>query len=325
MSGEESTAPGKPRAQEQSRQAMGVISIGSNDIHLLVASSDGATGFHQELSQSVLAELVGTLQGNVLPVTALSQALRDLETLVDVARSCHAQPILAVGTEALREAHNGPAFLELVATTLEIEAFTITGEEEAALDYRWATFASTPDADNQAPLLAVDSGGGSTQIVLGKGSTPTFSKSLPIGAGNLTERWLDHDPPRNAEMQALQKEVSSLVDTLPTLPVPPQRVVAMGGSADHLVRLTSHPKHWRLTASALDKIVVSLQKKTASEIARKYHLPVPRVRLLPAGAVILRTLLAHYQCEEAEVKENGIRGAVVVGYARNGRRWRRSL
>jgi exopolyphosphatase/guanosine-5'-triphosphate,3'-diphosphate pyrophosphatase len=325
MSGEESTAPKNPRAREQIRQAMGVISIGSNDIHLLVASSDGAAGFHQEVSQSVLAELVGTLQGNVLPVKALNQALRDLETLVGVAHSYHAQPILAVGTEALREARNGSTFLELVAATLGIEAFTITREEEAALDYRWATFASTLDAENQAPLLAIDSGGGSTQIVLGRGPSPTFSKSLPIGAGNLTERWLAHDPPRHTELQALQEEVSSLVDTLPPLPVPPQRVVAMGGSADHLVRLSSHPKHWRLTVSALDKMVVNLQKKTASEIARKCDLPVPRVRLLPAGAVILRTLLAHYQSEEAEVKENGIRGAVVVSYARHGRRWRRSL
>jgi exopolyphosphatase/pppGpp-phosphohydrolase len=120
-------------------------------------------------------------------------------------------------------------------------------------------------------------------------------------------------------------DIHLLVDTLPPLPVPPQRVVAMGGSADHLVRLTSHPKHWRLTASALDKILVTLQKKTASETARKYELPVPRARLLPAGAVILRTLLAHYGSEVAEVKENGIRGAVVVSYARHGTRWRRSL
>jgi exopolyphosphatase / guanosine-5'-triphosphate,3'-diphosphate pyrophosphatase len=325
MSGEESTAAGKPRADAHSWQAMGVISIGSNDIHLLVASADGATGFQQQVSQSILAELVGTLEGNVLPVTALNQALGDLRTLVAVARARHAHPILAVGTEALREARNGPAFLELVAATLGIEAFTITGEEEAALDYRWATFASMPIAEDQAPLLAVDSGGGSTQIVLGEGLSPTFSQSLPIGAGNLTERWLDHDPPRHAEMQALQRHVSSLVDTLPPLPVPPQRVVAMGGSADHLVRLTSHPKHWRLTASALDKILVTLQKKTASETARKYELPVPRARLLPAGAVILRTLLAHYGSEVAEVKENGIRGAVVVSYARHGTRWRRSL
>jgi exopolyphosphatase/pppGpp-phosphohydrolase len=99
----------------------------------------------------------------------------------------------------------------------------------------------------------------------------------------------------------------------------------MGGSADHLVSLTSHPKHRRLTASALDKMLVTLQKKTSSEIAGKYELPAPRARLLPAGAVILRTLLAHYKSEEAEVKENGIRGAVVVSYASHGRRWRQSL
>jgi exopolyphosphatase/pppGpp-phosphohydrolase len=99
----------------------------------------------------------------------------------------------------------------------------------------------------------------------------------------------------------------------------------MGGSADHLVRLTAHPKHWQLTMESLDKILVTLQKKPAAEIARKYDLPVLRARLLPAGATILRTLLAHYNNHVAEVKENGIRGAVVVSYARDGKKWRRSL
>src|SRR5579862_8657157 len=155
MSDKESTDSVRPKAEARSRQAMGVISIGSNDIHLLVASLHGKTGFHQQVSQSVLAELVGTLENNVLPVAALNQALGDLQKLVDAAHSCQAQPILAVGTEALREARNGPAFLQLVATTLGIEAFTITGEEEAALDYRWATFASPLPADSQAPLLAI--------------------------------------------------------------------------------------------------------------------------------------------------------------------------
>jgi exopolyphosphatase/pppGpp-phosphohydrolase len=119
--------------------------------------------------------------------------------------------------------------------------------------------------------------------------------------------------------------VSSQVDTLPSLSVLPQRVVVMGGSADHLVRFTTHPKHWRLTIESLDKILVTLQKKTAAEIARKYDLPVLRARLLPAGATILRTLLAHYHSHDAEVKENGIRGAVVVSYTRDGKKWRRSL
>ena len=46
------------------RQPMGVISIGSNDIHLLVAASDGIGTFDRHANQSVLAELVGAVIGD---------------------------------------------------------------------------------------------------------------------------------------------------------------------------------------------------------------------------------------------------------------------
>jgi exopolyphosphatase/guanosine-5'-triphosphate,3'-diphosphate pyrophosphatase len=329
-----------------SQAAIGVISIGSNDIHLLVASSDGKAIFHPRISHAVMAELVGTLQNNVVPVPALGQALHDLEKLVTLARSAEAYPILALGTEALREAHNGPAFLELVATTLGIEAMAITGAEEAALDYRWATFPFPPDVstsetkktskskkatahsvpENDAEgVLALDSGGGSTQVVLGTGSIAHYSKSLPIGAGNLTQQWIAHNPPRREEMQVLFKHVSSLVDTLPTPAAPAGRIVAMGGSADHLVRLTAHPKRSLLSAEALEEVLSLLQKKGASEIAGAYDMQVERARLLPAGAAIFRELLNHFGGDELVVKEHGIRGAAVVGYARHGQAWRQDL
>lgn len=320
------------------RQAMGVISIGSNDIHLLVASSDGMSTFQQHVNHSVLAELVSAEQAKVLPVAALTQALQDLDELVTIARTAKAHPILALGTEALREAGNGSAFLEVVAATLGIDAFTITGEEEAALDYRWATSPFPSDTHRSAPakpasesgqeqatVLAIDSGGGSTQVALGAGPLPTFSGSLPIGAGNLTQKWITHDPPKRAELHALRSHVASLVGTLPPAAPPPDYAVAMGGSADHLVRLTAHPKRSQLTVTQLDDLLVTLQRKSAAELAKKYTLPVEHVRLLPAGATILQALLRHYGCEQTQVKADGIRGAVVVSYAREGDHWRQGL
>ena len=135
------------------RHPIGVISIGSNDIHLLVATSDGITTFDRQVNESRLAGLVGAVTGGVVPVKALSQALHDLETLVEAARTAGASPILAIATEALREVANGPAFIDLVGTTLGIPAALISGQEEAALDYCWATCPPVP----ATPLLVVDS------------------------------------------------------------------------------------------------------------------------------------------------------------------------
>src|SRR5205807_8400306 len=186
------------------KQPIGAISIGSNDIHLLVAASDGIGTFDRHANQSMLAELVGTVKGGVVPAKALSQALQDIEMLVKVARNAGASPIIAIATEALREVANGPAFIDLLGTTLGITAMLISGEEEAALDYCWATFPPVPPS----PLLVVDSGGGSTQAILGEGPTPIFAHSLPVGAGNMTKQFLAHDPPTTKELEALHAHIA---------------------------------------------------------------------------------------------------------------------
>src|SRR5215469_5528706 len=106
---------------------------------------------------------------------------------------------------------------------------------------------------------------------------------------------------------------------------PTRQIVAMGGSADHLVRLTAHPKRSLLTTETLDEVLTLLQKKDAAEIAGAYDMPVERARLLPGGAAIFQALLHHYGGEEVLVKEHGIRGAAVVTYACHGKAWRRNL
>ena len=239
------------------RQPMGVISIGSNDIHLLVAASDGIGMFDRHENQSMLAELVGAVKGGVVPAKALSQALLDLETLVKVARNAGASPIIAIATEALREVTNGPAFIDLISTTLGITAVLISGEEEAALDYCWATFPPVP----QTPLLVVDSGGGSTQAIQGEGATPAFAKSLQVGAGNMTKQFLAHDPPTVEEIQALNDHLAVLVNTLPVV-LPPRSAILMGGSADHLLQFTTDPTRHLVTRDDLHHALMPTAKAT---------------------------------------------------------------
>ena len=302
------------------KQPMAVISIGSNDIHLLVAASDGIGTFDRQVNQSMLAELVATVKDGVIPARALGQALQDLEELVKVARNAGASPIIAIATEALREVANGPPFIDLVSTTLGITAMLISGEVEAALDYCWATFPPVPPTR----LLVVDSGGGSTQAILGEGPTPTFAHSLPVGAGNMTKQFLAHDPPIEEELEALRAQIASLVDTLPLL-LAPKSAVLMGGSADHLLQFASDPKLYRVTQADLHHALHALQKHPAREIAHDYGYQEERARLLAAGAIILLQVLSHYGLDEASVKPNGIRGGLVVSYARHGDGWRQAL
>ena len=303
---------------------IGAISIGSNDLHLLVASSDGQTTFDRQLDRSVLVELVGMLSPGgppVLPPAALAQALKTLGKLVSLARRAGAEPVVAVGTDVLREAANGPAFCGLVAATLGIEASVISGQEEAGLDHAWATF---PPRSEPVPLLIVDSGGGSTQVVLEEHPHAARAVSLPLGAGVLTQRFLAHDPPKTKELEALRTHVHTVVETLPSGPIP-HAAILMGGSADHLVRLGAHPQLAQLTQHGLDQSVALCQQHSAAKLARVYQLEEPRARLLAAGAIILQEVLRRYQLETAVVKADDIRGGLIVRYAQRGQDWRANL
>jgi exopolyphosphatase/guanosine-5'-triphosphate,3'-diphosphate pyrophosphatase len=171
--------------------------------------------------------------------------------------------------------------------------------------------------------LVVDSGGASTQVILGAGPTPTSMTSIPIGAGALTRDYIHHDPPKPREMRALQEHISEALSGLQD--ATPDAAVIIGGSADHLARFARRPKHLALTRVELDNALDALQNKPATDIAQKYKLPVERARLLPAGASILSAVLTRYQCREAQIKANGIRGGFVASYARDGAKWRARL
>ena len=318
-------------------QPIAVASIGSNDIHLLVAVSDGATRFDRLLDRSAEVELVGAEveagEHPVLPAAALAGALGVFDELVARARSVGARRLVAVGTEALREAANGAAFCALLAATFGMEAVVITGEEEAGLDYTWAIF-PTPNTP-ESPLVVVDSGGGSTQVIvshdLSQGSAVS-AVSLPIGAENLTRQFIAHDPPKAQEVEALGAHVSALLDQLPALDLDasssgsaPPVAILMGGSADHLAAWSAHPKQRRLSLSELAAALAVAQRKPAAKVAREYKLPAKRGRLVAAGAVILSQVLGHYGVGAAQVKADGIRGGLIVRCVRHGGAWRADL
>jgi exopolyphosphatase/guanosine-5'-triphosphate,3'-diphosphate pyrophosphatase len=309
-------------------QPVAVISMGSNDLHLLVATSDGASTFTVQADHSLMVELAASLDGRLLPAAALGNALDATNTLMQVVHATHATAVWVLATEALREASNGPALLSLLEATFGLRAVVLSGQQEAALDYCWAGFplaAGTPNGnDVDAPRLVIDSGGGSTQVAVGAGPAPTWSTSMPIGAGSLTAQLIAHDPPKSKEMQAVAAHVAALVDALPRVEATAS-AVAMGGSADHLLQVMPHPRRGLLSRSELEAALEMLHQRPAAKVARDCAMSPERARLLPAGATILARLMQHYALETAAVKPHGIRGAFTVCYARAGDRWLQTL
>src|SRR5262249_18573918 len=115
---------------------------------------------------------------------------------------------------AVRDADNGAAFTEAVRERFGFDARTIDGDTEAMLTFAGAT--SDRDPGDTTPLVVIDIGGGSTEVVEGSGGTMEFHVSNQAGVARQTERHIRTDPPEPIELEALGTEVRGIVlDNVP--------------------------------------------------------------------------------------------------------------
>ncbi len=114
-----------------------------------------------------------------------------------------------VATSAARDAANSAEFFDGARARLGVEAEIIPGEEEARLSYAGAVGA-LPDVAQ--PVLVMDIGGGSTELVLGSDGQVRHAISLDIGSVRVRERFMHGDPPLPAEVAAATAHIDALLD-----------------------------------------------------------------------------------------------------------------
>ncbi len=161
------------------------IDIGSNSFHLIVARLE-----HGEIRPlHVLAEKVQLgkgLKNHQLADDAVERGLACLERFQQLLASVKPDKIRAVGTNALRQAHNREVFTEPAEDILGIPVDVIYGREEARLVYLGVAHTL---ADDERSRLVVDIGGGSTEFILGQKFEPKRLESLQLGCVSYSERF----------------------------------------------------------------------------------------------------------------------------------------
>jgi exopolyphosphatase/guanosine-5'-triphosphate,3'-diphosphate pyrophosphatase len=215
----------------------------------------------------------------------------------------------AVMTSAVRDAANGPEFAARVQNELGMSARTLTGEEEAHLTYRGAT-ALRDDAE---PLLVIDIGGGSTELVVGTRGRVSFHASTQNGVVRHSERHLHHDPPTSQELAALAGDVD--------VPVAPARTaVAVAGTATSCAAIdlalepydAARVEGHVLAVERLREIRDRLAALPLEERARVRGLHPDRAPVIVAGIVILLRVLEAYGLDRVEVSERDILWGVAL-------------
>ena len=184
-----------------------VVDIGTNSTRLLIA--DVADGRLEELDRRSIVTRLGEgvdAAGRLgdEPQQRVFAALDEYAQAID---ELGAETRTAVMTSAVRDAANGDAFAATVRERYGLAGRTLSGDEEARLTYLGATAARDPE--DGTPLVVIDIGGGSTELVAGARGEVDFHVSTQIGVVRHTERHIASDPPATEELAALAREVRS--------------------------------------------------------------------------------------------------------------------
>jgi len=288
------------------------VDCGTNSVRLLIADVDGMTkaDVHREMRVVRLGQGVdrtGELAPEALERTRLA--------LDDYAVTCQALGVertRMVATSATRDARNRSDFSEMVLAALGVAAEVVTGQEEAALSFDGATRDLDPA---EGPFLAMDVGGGSTELVLGTRRVQA-ARSVDVGCVRLTERHLTGDPPTPAQVAAAEADVDlGLALVREAVPVSQARLpVGLAGSvttvAAHALRLpeyrSSSTHLARLDGETVVQACTELLEMTRVERAALPYMHPGRVDVIGAGALVLRTLIERLDWAELLVSEADI-------------------
>jgi len=169
-----------------SNETFAAVDLGSNSFHLVVADVvDGRALIVDRIKEMV--RLAGGLnEDRQISEDAIETALQCLEKFGQRIKTIPASNIRAVGTNTLRQARNGVQFLSRANTALGHNIEIISGREEARLVYLGVANTIFNDKDKR---LVIDIGGGSTELIIGKGFDTDLTESLFMGCVSISQRF----------------------------------------------------------------------------------------------------------------------------------------
>jgi exopolyphosphatase / guanosine-5'-triphosphate,3'-diphosphate pyrophosphatase len=308
-----------------------VIDVGTNSIKLLVAEVTGreVRPLWEESRQTRLGR--GFYPQRVLQAEPIAHTIRAIAEFAAKTAELGAGKPRVVATSAVREARNQMELAAAISETCGLAVRVITGEEEA----RYAFIGVTSDPElAREPLLLLDVGGGSTELILGQYTKTHFAQSFQLGTVRLLDELHPGDPPGRDQLTACRKwlarflelEISSKLKpaldqvTGPRSPEPSVQLVGTGGTASILAcmeaKLTTFDREWleatRLSRDRLRWHVEHLWSLPILEREKIVGLPPNRADVILTGVAIYEAVMDYFNFRQLRVSTRGLRFAIVL-------------
>lgn len=322
---------------------LAAIDIGTVTARLALAQvEDGRVIRMAKYTEIVnLGEGVDTTK-RLLP-EAIHRCVGCVSSYVDHARKEGAEAVVCTLTSAARDAENAPD-LGMGLASLGLEPMIIPGEIEGALTFLGVSH----DFENHRILVA-DSGGGSTELVVGtlagqpaaqgagQGAGQStdrragqqldinFVESVDLGCRRLTERFnLSSDHPSAEDIdgahQMAAQMMSEAIGRAQQQCAAPELLVGVGGTATSLIAVRDHldpydPSKVHLNHISLDEVLQIeglLASKTLKEREDITGLQAKRAPVMLAGTILLAELMKNSGFKHLAVSESDLLFGLVI-------------
>jgi exopolyphosphatase/guanosine-5'-triphosphate,3'-diphosphate pyrophosphatase len=280
------------------------VDIGSNTTRVLVAEpNDGQ--LRKVMEQRAYTRIgKGASKNGKIKAEKIAEVVEAVTTQVRLAEELGAEVIKTVATAAIREAKNRDKVVKEIEEAAGVEVDVLDEEEEGRLAFIGATKSLGHPVDGT--VAVVDVGGGSSEVVYGTlAEGVTEVRSFKIGSGSLAEDHLESDPPSAAELRDLRDHISDFFEEAEL--DQPDQAVAVGGSATSLRTLVGAV----LEYETLERAVRVLSSDEIVEVAKRFELDSRRVKLLPAGVLILEKF-SQMLGRPLQIGKGGLREGIIL-------------
>jgi exopolyphosphatase / guanosine-5'-triphosphate,3'-diphosphate pyrophosphatase len=296
---------------------LGVIDIGSNTARFVIFDTSPAGVVRATYEDKEVPRLGGeTGPEGQISDAAIRRGTVAVKRFAKLVRALDVPRTLAVATSAVRDAPNGGEFVRAVERSTGVLLRILSGAEEAR--YGYLGVASSWELEND---VVFDMGGGSLQLAEVRRGELRSTVSLPLGALRLSQRFLEHDPPKKREMDELREHVREALDPVfETFGERARRLFGIGGTVRAMARAAIEFRSWpigRVHGYPLWDYDIEALGELLGEMPAEKRRSVPgigsdRADVVLAGAVVFQELLRAAKADHIVVSGTGIREGIAL-------------
>jgi exopolyphosphatase / guanosine-5'-triphosphate,3'-diphosphate pyrophosphatase len=297
------------------------IDCGTNSIRLLIAEPNGSGGL-RDLDRRL--EIVRLGQGvdasGEFHADALQRTFAVVDQYAELIKKADVPVanVHFVATSAARDARNRDSFFAGIKQRLGVLPDVISGATEAQLSFVGALSRITPEGE---PVLVMDIGGGSTELITGSAAGEMYSAiSLDIGSVRVTERFLKQNPVAADDLALATEYVDDLLADSGVDFASIGTWIGVAGTATTLAGVYLELEHYDreqvhgavIPLPALQELLHRLAQMTVEEIRALPSMHPGRADVITGGALIEARIAARLNVGDLIVSESDILDGIAL-------------